>query len=74
MKERRCGTCKFLRVTPDKSGRRVVRKANTYLCIFQPVWPPLPDSMTKSGQIPVPTPWYMDSTQGTECPVWEEYK
>lgn len=61
--EQRCGTCKWLRVTPDKDGRRVVRKANAYLCTFEPMWPPLPDHI-----------WYMEPMQGTECPVWTEFK
>jgi hypothetical protein len=74
MTDRRCGTCKWLRVTPDKAGRRVVRKENSYLCLFEVKWPALPDSITRSYSFRLPTGWYMCGDQGTECPTWEEFK
>lgn len=78
--DRRCGTCKYLHVAPDKAGRRVVRKDGAYRCTFEPGFLVLPDSLTErssgwSGtRFKLPTAGYMEGTEGIECPVWEELK
>lgn len=72
--EWRCGTCKWLRVAPDKTGRRVVLDTNVYLCTFEPVWPPLPDSITSRFWLKFPTAGYMRPDQGAQCPMWEEFE
>lgn len=72
--ERRCGTCKFLRMTPEKAGRRVVRKDGAYLCTFVPAWPPLPTSITEHINYRLPAPSFMCGYHGTKCPVWEAHK
>jgi hypothetical protein len=75
--ERRCGTCRFLRVGLNKAGNRIVRHDGTYLCTFKVEWPPLPSSITNklaARREEMPTPWFMEAAFGTNCPVWEALK
>ena len=70
--ERRCGTCRFLHVPPDKSGQRVVRPYRGYECRFVVPAQPLPDSVTRVYGYRTPTQeLWMEPTDGTKCPVWE---
>lgn len=71
--ERRCGTCRFLRVDPDKAGRRVVRKDRAYRCQFEIAWPPLPVSVTRAYGFRLPNPQHqgMFGDMGDDCPTWE---
>ena len=73
--ERKCKTCRFLKVPPNRAGRRVVRNDAPYLCNFPvPDIAPLPDSLTDS-------PWFrgldtikrksMVGDEGTSCPTWQ---
>jgi hypothetical protein len=71
----RCGNCRFLRVAPDRSGRRVVRKANAYSCTFPlPEMPALPESLTRAhGFRPYTKQGRSSMTpdDGANCPTWE---
>ena len=71
--DRRCGTCRWLRVEPDKNGRRVVRRDKIYRCLFEPAWPPLPAAITKSYgfRLPVAIVQGMCGDEGKDCPTWE---
>jgi hypothetical protein len=70
--ERRCGTCRFLDVPPDNSGRRVVRAVRLYKCKFVVEMQPLPDSVALDWRYEPLTPLrWMDPREGTKCPVWE---
>ena len=75
--EQRCGNCQFLKVWPDRSGRRVVRKANAYPCTAPvPKMPKLADSITRaSGYTPFErmTRNCMEPTDGQNCAVWVQY-
>ena len=37
-----CKDCRFMRVPPDKDGKRRVRKSETYICEASFELPPLP--------------------------------
>ena len=72
MADRCCKTCKHLKVEPDKSGRRVVRAANAYICTFRPPMPLMPDSITKAyGFHWPPDHRFMQGNEGRECQTWE---
>lgn len=74
MTDKRCGTCKWLRVAPDKAGRRIPRKGKSYLCEFQVEWPLLPVSIRAFAIAKLPTPGFVESDDGILCPVWEAHK
>lgn len=73
MTQKRCGTCRWLRVPLNKGGRAVVRHDKAYYCTFEPVWPPLPDSITMQNRgFQTPSRIYMEGHYGTNCPTWEK--
>jgi hypothetical protein len=68
-----CRTCKYLDVAPDKSGRIVPRKGNSYRCLApHPTLPPLPDCITRRYDFqPFFVRSWMSPPDGGECPVYE---
>ena len=73
--ERKCKTCRFLKVPPNRAGVRVVRQYATFHCDAPlPESVNIPDSVTKG-------PWYtpfetaprrrMTGKDGTTCPAWQ---
>lgn len=79
MSEKKCKTCEFLAVRPDKAGRIVVRSSLVYQCAFPlPEEPVLPECITRNCGYPG---WerllhrrWMTGDDGTDCPCWEARK
>ena len=73
--ERRCGTCRWLNVELDKTGRRVVRKGKPYRCLFEVNWPPLPFAITTQYgfRLPVAIRQGISGSDGADCPTWEAF-
>ena len=72
MPNKSCKTCKYLRVKPDKLGRRVVRKNESYLCDAPLPTLKIPDSIRLSWQFKWPPDRrYMQGVEGNECDTWE---
>jgi len=72
--DRRCGTCKHLRILPDADGKVRVQKDRSYYCTIEVEWPPpsLPSSVVLAYSFPKQQPIYhMQSSQGAKCPTWE---
>ena len=75
LKEKQCGTCKYLVVPSDARGRRVVRKDRAYQCSApEPEEPKLPDSMREHDYKWPPLRHFVGPSSGRNCPVWEEYQ
>jgi hypothetical protein len=73
MPEQSCRSCRFLRVAPNKAGKRVPRAGNSYCCMYEPQRPLLPDAMTATyGFKWPPTKTFMEPHQGTSCPCYAE--
>jgi hypothetical protein len=69
-----CRNCTFLRVPPDKDGRRRPRKDKAYTCTIDAPVPVLPTSITKSyGFRWPPSRDYMTPDDGERCPCWVEF-
>lgn len=66
-----CKTCRWLDVSPDKRGRRIVRQAVSYECNF-PIapLPPLPESAFFKDRWPPARSW-MEGQDGRSCATWE---
>ncbi len=70
--KRRCGTCEFLAVPPDKDGKKRVRKNFGYPCVFDISDPTLPASVTDAqGWNWPPHRQYMTPERGENCVTWE---
>jgi hypothetical protein len=66
-----CRTCKWLRVAPDKAGRRIPRKDKCYFCEAPLPEPALPLSVTTYHGWRWPPPRnFMSPDDGEDCPVF----
>lgn len=66
-----CRTCKWLRVPPDKSGRRIPRKDKCYLCEAPLPEPVLPVSITGAYDWKwPPSRRFMQPADGEGCPLF----
>ena len=72
MPSKSCKTCRYLRVKPDKLGRRMVRKTEVYPCDAPLPTPKLPDSIKQTWQFKwPPARRSMRGVDGSECETWE---
>lgn len=75
--EKCCRNCRFLDVKPDKLGRRIVRRQETYDCLVPLAPPPpLPASLPQStfATYRDGAKWGMNPDEGETCPLFEPLK